>query len=984
MDAMTTKMCNEGLGSLRFARILIEANATKGLVDFVKVLYLNKQSSEPYVTKVKVEYDWKPHICPYCVVFGHYGVNCQRKEKEIKRNQDINEAPDGFVNVKNRKSNDSGMENNNNGIGRNMQQNNQKKPFQRKEVVNKFMYRQKQVQEMNVKHMKKVNEQQDKLNTPPGSKRKVWNVGESVIKDVRDIANKFSVLQEIEEDSTMMKMNMSEKCIVEKFVRERIQPSVIEAKEWTKEMTKYFKILSSQKTFLCTFIYAANRGKDRRELWKDLNMLEFQECINDIEMEDINWSGMHFTWTKSLNNPNATVLKKLDKGHDMFKMVKKLKALKPYLNKLNWKHGNLFDRVSDLKKKLHDVQDKIDKDLIKRFEYNEVADQFVNHFEGFLGTSPEVTKFSEEDNMLFEKRVSSKEADYMTREISNDEIKNALFDIEDNKAPGPDGFASRKLLGEVNATLISLVPKSTTPQKYLTLDQLHVAIAITDNILLVQEPLKGYNCANGPKRCSFKIDIQKAYDTVSWAFLEDIIRKFGFSRRMTDWIMASIANSKFSICVNGERYVYFKGGRGLRQGDPISPYIFTIVMEWLNLIMKDEIRKEKQFKFHFKCKQMRITYLCFADDLIMLCHGGVESIQTIKRALDKFSSMTGLYPNLGKCTMFCGSLDSDTKIAISTILPFKEGKLLVRYLGVPLVTKKIGIADCKQLVDKVYWGLVFLLLKSVINDIEKLFKRFFWNNGESCRAKKESLWVKWINVVKLKNKSVWDIAIDSKDSWGWKCILNLRNLVGEHMRSERCQWMEWPTDWMSKFPWLKDVNDLVLNDCSDKPIWVDNYGNHRNFSTTVVWKDIRRNGDSVVWKDIIWHTMTSVLCKLKSKVVGERERGKELGVRIRLVGSTHCRTFRAMYINVVEHKKGVRGEYREVGVVGGYMIDVNRKGFLYGVIRWLIGCVLGYWIVRVCGSVGGLWRVGVGVRGKIEGEGKDVKRKEAKGDYRGR
>ncbi|GKB34272.1 zinc knuckle CX2CX4HX4C containing protein [Tanacetum coccineum] len=71
MNAMTTKMCNEGMGSLRYARVLIEANASKGLVDSVKVLYLNK------------------------------------KEKEIKKNQDINEAPDGFVNVKNMKSNDS-------------------------------------------------------------------------------------------------------------------------------------------------------------------------------------------------------------------------------------------------------------------------------------------------------------------------------------------------------------------------------------------------------------------------------------------------------------------------------------------------------------------------------------------------------------------------------------------------------------------------------------------------------------------------------------------------------------------------------------------------------------------------------------------------------------------------------------------------------------------------------------------------------------
>ena len=79
----------------------------------------------------------------------------------------------------------------------------------------------------------------------------------------------------------------------------------------------------------------------------------------------------------------------------------------------------------------------------------------------------------------------------------------------------------------------------------------------------------------------------------------------------------------------------------------------------------------------------------------MLCHGGVESVNTLKEALNKFSAVSGLHPNLGKCTMFCGSLDEDTINAISNIMPFKEGKLPVRYLVVPLVTKKIGVADCK-------------------------------------------------------------------------------------------------------------------------------------------------------------------------------------------------------------------------------------------------------------------------------------------------
>ncbi|GKC49905.1 hypothetical protein Tco_1072650, partial [Tanacetum coccineum] len=102
-------------------------------------------------------------------------------------------------------------------------------------------------------------------------------------------------------------------------------------------------------------------------------------------------------------------------------------------------------------------------------------------------------------------------------------------------------FINGKMLGEMNTTLIALVPKLNTPFKIVDENQSAFIPerAITDNILITQELLKGYNCANGPKRCALKIDLQMAYDT-------------------------------FTICVNGERYGYFKEGRGLRQGDPIS------------------------------------------------------------------------------------------------------------------------------------------------------------------------------------------------------------------------------------------------------------------------------------------------------------------------------------------------------------------------------------------------------------------------------
>ncbi|GKA76581.1 RNA-directed DNA polymerase, eukaryota, reverse transcriptase zinc-binding domain protein [Tanacetum coccineum] len=216
-----------------------------------------------------------------------------------------------------------------------------------------------------------------------------------------------------------------------------------------------------------------------------------------------------------------------------------------------------------------------------RFENYEVANQNVKHFEGFLGISP-------------------------SNDVTEEEIKKALFDIDDNKAPGPDGFTSKffkkswdivkrdfcaaikeffntgKILGEVNATLIFLVPKMLTPQKvsdfrpiaccnviykciskiltnriksalnHIVDDNQSIFVpgrAITDNILLTQELLKGYNCA---------------YDTICWRFIKDILRRFGFPERMVMWIMTCVASTKFTICVNGERYGYFNGGRGLR------------------------------------------------------------------------------------------------------------------------------------------------------------------------------------------------------------------------------------------------------------------------------------------------------------------------------------------------------------------------------------------------------------------------------------
>lgn len=111
--------------------------------------------------------------------------------------------------------------------------------------------------------------------------------------------------------------------------------------------------------------------------------------------------------------------------------------------------------------------------------------------------------------------------------------------------------------------------------------------------------MRGYDRKYGLARCALKIDLQKAYDTINWRFIEEILKQYGFHETMVIRIMKCIAASRFSISINGELDGYFAGARGLRLGDPISPYLFTLVMEVFTLIMKRKVEESNQFKYHW-------------------------------------------------------------------------------------------------------------------------------------------------------------------------------------------------------------------------------------------------------------------------------------------------------------------------------------------------------------------------------------------------
>jgi len=301
---------------------------------------------------------------------------------------------------------------------------------------------------------------------------------------------------------------------------------------------------------------------------------------------------------------------------------------------------------------------------------------------------------------------------------------------------------------------------------------------ISDNILLSQELMKGYHKSTGHARCVMKVDLMKAYDSVRWDFVDTMLIKMGFPRTVIDWIMVCVTSCQFSINVNGELAGYFQGGRGLRQGDPLSPYLFVLCMEILSGLFC-KMSAIQEFKFHWRCKKDKISHLCFADDLMIFSNGDVNLICMIRTVLTKFQDLSGLYPNPNKSDIFLSGVLNAEREQIIHILGFREGELPMKYLGAPFLSSRLKVVYCKGLVDRitskvqhwtcrtlsyagrvqlinsvlfsiqVYWASLFLLPGQVIKNVEQIMKSFLWS-GSDMRTTGAK--VAWDQICLLKKE----------------------------------------------------------------------------------------------------------------------------------------------------------------------------------------------------------------------------------------
>lgn len=112
--------------------------------------------------------------------------------------------------------------------------------------------------------------------------------------------------------------------------------------------------------------------------------------------------------------------------------------------------------------------------------------------------------------------------------------------------------------------------------------------------------------------------------------------------------------------LNGQSSHLFQSRRGIRQGDPMSPLLFVIGMEYLSRILKVSGRSSS-FNYHSKCKKLRLNHLIFADDLMLMCKGDSTSIQVLVESIDTFSKASGLNANSIKSALFLAGLCNTQK-----------------------------------------------------------------------------------------------------------------------------------------------------------------------------------------------------------------------------------------------------------------------------------------------------------------------------------
>lgn len=323
------------------------------------------------------------------------------------------------------------------------------------------------------------------------------------------------------------------------------------------------------------------------------------------------------------------------------------------------------------------------------------------------------------------------------------EIKMACFSIHADKAPGPDGFSASffqtnwdtindQIIREVqsffssgilpcniNNTHIRLIPKIRSPQKMqdyrpITLCSVYYKIiaklltkrlqpilssiisenqsafvpqrAISDNVLITHEVLHYLHTSGAKKRCymAVKTDMSKAYDRIEWYFVRLVLEKLGFHHVWVNWIMECVTSVSYTYLLNGSAQGLVRRQRGLRQGDPLSPYIFIMCSEVLSRLCKKAQSEEKLTGIKVGKESPRINHLLFADDTMFFCKSDSQECNTLLNIIHRYEMASGQKINPQKSAVtFSSKTTREVKDRVKLELGIEKEGGLGKYMGLP-------------------------------------------------------------------------------------------------------------------------------------------------------------------------------------------------------------------------------------------------------------------------------------------------------------
>ena len=236
-----------------------------------------------------------------------------------------------------------------------------------------------------------------------------------------------------------------------------------------------------------------------------------------------------------------------------------------------------------------------------------------------------------------------------------------------------------------------------------------------------------------------KLDVEKAFDHVNWGFLMQLLEKSGFSAKWRQWIFFCISTVCFSVLINGSPCGFFESSRGLRQGDPLSPLLFVLVMEALGRMLDKVVHDGHMSGFgmgHEEGRSLVVSHLLFADDTLIFCGADLDQVWFLLMILIWFEAVSGLKINLNKLELVpVGMVDNLELLLI--VLGCKQGTLPMKYLGLPLGAKFKDKAIWNPILEKIEqrlaeWKRLYLskggrvtLIKSTLSNLPTYFLSLF-------------------------------------------------------------------------------------------------------------------------------------------------------------------------------------------------------------------------------------------------------------------